>query len=262
MTFGNYDVLTIVSEMKRAHDESPFRCAACRTEHVLREAEICADCYEDRARREESARKEAATAASLPPEYQTVDGTNRPLTFESPELARMVKDSTAIARTRAAVDAAIASPRTSKHGKSLVLIGAAGVGKSVLAACSLRAISAAWGVIGSYTSTHRLVVARQNARLGEEPHEVRDALTSPVLVIDELAAKTGPSDATIDVVWRRHERRLCTVYTSGYPPESTRPGEPSVRTRYDNDGLQRRIFENAAVIAMKPSVASRPLHPE
>jgi DNA replication protein DnaC len=147
------------------------------------------------------------------------------------ERARRVKDASAIPKAKAAVDA-----------QRVVLMGKdAGIGKTVLATAILRAHNDR-GTPGAFVDAYELATARGRARLGDEAGVVDRAMRAPVLVIDDLLAKSGPHDAAPDVVHVRHAKMLKTIVTLGFSRDD-------VKARL-GDGIARRIFEGALVIEM------------
>lgn len=149
------------------------------------------------------------------------------------ERTRRVKDPSGIERARAAMDA----PR-------IVLCGPAGAGKTVLATCLLRS----WNersIRGAFVDAFELATARAKSRLGDEAEEVERAVRAPVLVLDDLLAKTGPHDAAADVIHARHARQRTTIITTGFSKQDV--------TARLGDGIARRVYEGAHIIELRPA---------
>ncbi len=167
------------------------------------------------------------TAATVPPRYQWA-------TFESELLP---------GRVRSAKGDAIARARKAVGALSVVLLGPAGSGKTVLACAILMATAAQLKTRGRFASTFTLAKARQEHPLGEgESPVVHRAANAKVLVLDELAAEFGRNTAVQEVIHDRHAHDLPTIYTSGFSPDE-------ISKRY-GDGIARRVFEGATVIPL------------
>lgn len=197
---------------------------------------LCGECREREERRHEADRRRAETVAAT---VSTIPEFYRWATFEGlaalppGERAKRVKDKTAIGRAKAAIEA-----------KRVVLSGVAGMGKTVLASCLLRA----WadrGERGLFTDAFRLANERAHSPLGHESPTVDRAMRCPAVLIDDLLAKRGTNthDARGDVIFERHQRARRTVITLGHTVDDVRADL--------GDGIARRVFEDAFVIDLQ-----------
>jgi DNA replication protein DnaC len=146
-----------------------------------------------------------------------------------------VKDASAIERAKAAIDA-----------ERVVLTGPAGVGKTVLGTCLLRAMSTTRGATASFVDAYMLGSARAQHELGAgEAPAVASAMRMPLLLLDDLGGDRPTVQSPIaDVIFERHQRMRSTIVTTGFDLEA-------IRAKY-GDGVARRVFEGAVVIALKP----------
>lgn len=166
-------------------------------------------------------------------------------------VGKLVKDPKIIAAVMAAVDE-----------KMIVLMGDAGRGKTVLAACIANAIldaagpgcpdrearRAAWLF---WTDSYELHHARQQHGLGEgEAPAVERALRASVLFIDEVGSEPAPSvtqpSTVSEIVFRRQQEHRQTVITTWLD-------KGTLGARYSG-GTARRMFERASLFQTGRSV--------
>lgn len=153
--------------------------------------------------------------------------------FESDELRARVLAPGAIESARAA----ILAPR-------VAFLGAAGSGKTSLAAAAMRARYVEDGQRYAFAPAYLIAIARSRHKLGEgDPEEVKSAIDAPMLLIDDLGfEKPGPTsvnDLEI-VIYERHLRGRPTWVTTWLTVAKA-------RERY-GDGIARRLFEGATII--------------
>jgi hypothetical protein len=220
-------------EAERQRLDAPRCPGGCGRGRLPREAAtMCEQCIEGR--RAERAVREmvAGWRCRLPRQY-------RELVFGSDALAARVRDGTAIPRALAAC-----TPTTQR----ILLVGAAGVGKSSLAAASYMALGVARGDgHGCYVHAKQLAVARSQHELGSEAPIIADAMSADVCIVDDVGVE--PTDArgsaVSDLIYERYNRALPTIYTTSLTPKN-------VVDLY-GDGCKRRLYEGVAdsfVIAM------------
>ena len=157
------------------------------------------------------------------------------------KLRTLVKDPTAVDR----VDAALAA-----RVDRILLIGDAGLGKTLLAVHVLGSGAYGRGLRGVFVDAYSLAFARANGRLGEEPELVRRARDAGVLVIDDLGAEPNVASSPIpEVIHHRHAATAMTVITSGFPLDA-------LEARY-GAGVFRRLVEDAEVVELQAPKAAR-----
>ncbi len=156
-------------------------------------------------------------------------------TFGAPHLAERVRDARAIARAKAAV---------AERPRSIVFLGAAGVGKTSLSVATADAMSER-GPRPVFVDALSLSTARQRARLGDEAEEVAAAMRARLVVIDELGrGRASAWDATPDLLLRKYNDDRPMIITT---PMAT---VDALCAQLADDGLSRRVFEGAVVISM------------
>jgi len=189
----------------------------------------CCDALAEQGREEAAKAVAACTLANIPKVLQWAS-------FDAPELPRRV-NSEAIRRTMALAG------KIGSSCKSLVFMGSAGTGKSSLACSLLRELSAERRHVGMCLSTFDIAKARREQRLGRgEAEVIETACTIGLLVIDELAAEQSRDTGVDEVIRARFNNEMTTIYTCGFTQEY-------VLQKY-GDGVARRIFEGATVIAL------------
>jgi DNA replication protein DnaC len=168
--------------------------------------------------------RERTIAGKLPPNFSWA-------AFEAPTLQRRVRNPRAIELATTSIDEA-----------RVVLTGAAGSGKTSLAAAMLRAHYVLRGGTIAFEPAWELATARSRHPLGQgEPDVVRHALDAEVLVLDDLGnEKPNPTSAVDDIIFGRHWGARTTWITTSKRPEE-------IAERY-GDGIARRIFEHAVLI--------------
>jgi DNA replication protein DnaC len=223
----------IIDDMRRRMDAAPrVACDRCGETYSTYGAgkDGCPGCAESDRQAAEDRRARAsaarATVAALPPMFTWAG-------FDAPDLVTRVKDTAAIAKARAALDA-----------DRVVFTGAAGLGKTALACCLLRAWASSRGLRGEFIDAFVLGAARAQHELGRgEAQEIRRAIDAQALVADDIGAdKPTMHNAVADVLHTRHANMRPTIVTTGFTVEA-------IRQRY-GDGIARRVFENAVVIEM------------
>jgi DNA replication protein DnaC len=143
-----------------------------------------------------------------------------------------VRDFGALEKVRAAVDANV---------DRMLLLGAAGLGKTVSATCAYSAISFRRGFRGVFLDAFTLASARQSLRLGEQAYAVAEAKHAELLILDDLGAEPAiVSSAIPEVIHHRHAQALITIVTSGF-------GVGQLEQRYGG-GIFRRLVEDAEVV--------------
>lgn len=140
----------------------------------------------------------------------------------------------------------------------VVLIGAAGVGKSVLATCIFRELvnSLPYHQVGECCDdgkpAHSLWLDAgelgQEAARSRKPLELlRQAHRAPILVLDDLGTEaiygTSAIATTISLIRARHNRSFRSIYTTGLD-------RTELASLYGAGG-ERRIFDRAAIVAWK-----------
>jgi DNA replication protein DnaC len=222
-----------LAAVTRRFEESPHTCLGGCGEKMLEPA-TCGDC--ERKKREERRVIEIArmTLRSVPERLRWAE-------FDAPELLERVRDHAAIPRVRAAVDS---------DADRCLLVGNAGLGKSVLAVCWLRATSARREVEGMFVDAYALANARRNARLGEEAALVEAALEADLLVLDDLGSEpVVPSSPIAEIVHARHATLKTTLVTSGF-------GLDALEGRYGG-GSFRRLAEDVEIIEFQAPKGAR-----
>ena len=130
---------------------------------------------------------------------------------------------------------AIAASQSAQEAPMITLAGQAGSGKTSLAAALFRARIE---VVrrGRWMSALELSRARSNAKLGHgEPELVTDAISTPLLVLDELPV-ADPSGSVRDVLHARYDAVLQTIVTTWMDQEI-------VSAAY-GDGVARRLYSS------------------
>ncbi len=198
---------------------------------------ICPRCYEQEML-EAKADAAAESMREMPPHYRWA-------TSDAAELAERIKPTSALERLRSALSG------------SLGLLGPAGVGKTSGAVMNahLRTLRQdgrqqedvyflrfrLWHA--RFVTSMCLARARSQHKLGAgEAGEVEEAVGARLLVLDELGAEQGRDSATAEVIHRRHEADLPTIWTSPFTREE-------LKAKY-GDGIVRRLWEGATIIQL------------
>jgi hypothetical protein len=146
-------------------------------------------------------------------------------TLDAPELRARSRES-AIEATRAALDKPV-----------VIWQGPSGSGKTSLACAGLRTKTE-----GMFVSAWALARARSRHPLGEgEPKLVSNAMTTPLLLLDDLGTEGADWGAICDVVLHRHDESL--------PMWTTTWLKLDEMTKRYGAGFARRASEGATVIA-------------
>jgi DNA replication protein DnaC len=203
--------------------DGDWRCRACLDRAVVRRRDAV----------------QAAVLASIPSHYRWAH-------FRAPELRARVTPPRAIDDASRATDA-----------HSVVIMGAAGAGKTSLATALLvdrvnrnltaehsPALSARQSPAGIFTNTFEIAKARREHRLGDgEAHTVAIAISARILLLDELGSESdGNNTAVAELIHARHEQDRPTIFTTPFTAQQ-------LAARY-GDGVARRVFENAVVIRL------------
>ena len=215
-----------LARVMQRFEDSPHLCAGCGCKMLV--PSTCGDC--EAKQREERRRIEIfrVTLRSVPERLRWAE-------LDAPELLQRVRDHAAIPRVRAAVES---------EADRCLLVGNAGLGKSVLAVCWLRAMSARREVEGLFIDAYALSNARRNARLGEEAPLVEAALEAAILVLDDLGSEpVVPSSPIAEIVHARHASVKTTLVTSGF-------GLDALEARYGG-GSFRRLAEDVELIELR-----------
>ncbi|HMJ55718.1 MAG TPA: hypothetical protein VK540_26765 [Polyangiaceae bacterium] len=95
-----------------------------------------------------------------------------------------------------------------------------------------------------YCTTFDLAKSRREHRLGDgEAALVADAMSTRLLLLDELGAELGRGDSVVEeVVFERHQNERQTIMCTPFRMTE-------LADRY-SDGIARRIFESATVITL------------
>lgn len=214
-----------------ALEASPHRCAGGCGLRTLRPDVTCRDCAANAQRQRERAWACERTAIGIPARY-------RDNAFDGAELAARVKDPKAIAPVHDACR--VGTDR-------IVLVGAAGVGKTSLAAAALRELSYQRTQVGVYVDARSLAFARTHSSLGAEAALVREVLDAELLVLDDVGLDPDAHHSAVpDVIYDRHARCALTIVTTSLSAEQA-------AARY-GAGVARRLFEaveSALVLELK-----------
>lgn len=191
---------------------------------------LCRACAEKaqiaREHEQRRARLAAETLASIPPRFRWAS-------FDAPEMSQRVRPASIIERARELV----------ATGGNVVLLGDSGSGKTSLAIALLRAIADDKNTIGRFFTSFELAEARRQSRLGAgEAPAVDRAARAGIIVLDELAAEMARDTGVDEVIRRRHDHNVRTIYTSGFDRKV-------ISDRYGS-GVERRIFEGATVLRL------------
>jgi len=126
---------------------------------------------------------------------------------------------------------------------TIVIAGGSGSGKTSLACAILRKASANCNESGVFVTAFDLAVARQQHPLGEnEAPALERAFGAPIVLLDEIGSEYARYTATQEVIHRRHNWALPTIYTTGF-------SAAELVQRY-GDGIVRRMFEGSSVIRL------------
>lgn len=146
------------------------------------------------------------------------------------------------------VTRALAAPPS----KSLLFLGPTGSGKTSLAVAMLDAWARSSPKPGAmFLEGAWLARARARHRLGQgDPPLVTDAMTAPLLLLDDLGQEREDRDGCItDVVYERHNAQLPTWVTCGLANGDEATFGEHLSRRYDG-GFVRRILETGKPIRL------------
>lgn len=222
-------------ETERALAASPHPCADGCGVRVLHAGAVCNECAERQRRVRVRQRTLAATLETVPVRY-------RWCSYDAPDLTKRVLDRAAATKARAAI--------VGGADRLLFTGDGAGVGKTVLATCSLLAAAATRGLRGRFIEAQSLAMTRALARLGAEPDVVVSAFEVDALVLDELGAdKPVHSSPIAEILHRRHADMKLTIVTTGLTLDQ-------LAEKY-GDGIARRLTEGAVEIHVRRTAAPR-----
>jgi DNA replication protein DnaC len=162
---------------------------------------------------------------------QSIPETYQWATLKAPELAeRVMGGAQTVARAR---DVTL-HPR-------VLLIGAAGAGKTSLAVAMVRQWSSARRMGALFVSVPAFAGARLRAPLGREAEDVTAAVHAPLVLMDDLGGEREITTSPVtDVLRWRHERGQPTWVTTWLDPDG-------LSARY-GAGIARRVVERAVVL--------------
>lgn len=201
------------------------RCDKCG-ELALYRPGLCGKCCVER-------ENELQRRWQLEERLATIPGRYRDVRFDAASMRERIADQRAIDQARAALE----------HHNVLVFMGVPGSGKSTLAAAVLAAQAEAGRTI-AWAPALRLAHARAEARLGDEPEEIRRAIRSNVVCIDDLGQEpVVTTSAVVDVVHARHDAERPIIVTTGV--------QRRVLAERYGGGTARRLLEQALVIEMQ-----------
>jgi DNA replication protein DnaC len=230
-----FDRMRLDAERRQAELEaSPNRCTRGCGAKVLRSTDTCETCTEARRKEADGARRRAdatrATIEALQPRYRWAH-------FGAPELRARVRDHAALELVQ----------HEGPDAERVILSGAAGLGKTVLAACLLRLWAERHGRRGLMLDAFVLGAARAQHGLGEgDAKDVVRAMRAGALLLDDLGAEKPTLQSAIpDTLHHRHAEMLPTIVTTGY-------GRDGLLEKY-GDGILRRLREGALVVEMTPA---------
>lgn len=140
--------------------------------------------------------------------------------------------------------------------KGLLLMGAAGTGKTHLAVAILRELVATKGVQGMYVDMLELVQQLQMSF--ESPTTTREQILSPVvnaelLVLDELGAGKTTAwvmDLIYYIVNTRYMRKRMTICTTNFKDVSGAAGEETLADRV-SQRVRSRLFEMCTLVQLR-----------
>ena len=195
-----------------------WTCIDC-TQRLGRNAPRCSDC-------ETKNRRATWLAGAL----DTVPARSRDVRLDAPWLAALVGPEN------------IAKARQNVRSERVTFVGKPGGGKTSLAAAMFHELVATseggWRARHMFVCAYEIARARRNASLGEEAPLVTLALSTPLLVIDELGGEESQyASAVYEVIHQRYGEQLPTWITTGVGPKE-------LAARYGG-GIARRLFEGA-----------------
>ncbi|MEU6312248.1 ATP-binding protein [Streptomyces sp. NPDC047014] len=139
-----------------------------------------------------------------------------------------------------------AGQREITHGRSLLLWGATGPGKTHQAYAAIRALTAAGCGVRWHATTAADLYGAMRARGGTDPeYLLRRIVRMPLLLLDDLGAAKG-SAWTEEINFRllnwRAQNQLPTIITTNLPPvrmPKMAPGQPVLRDQVGDRVLSR-----------------------
>ena len=182
----------------------------------------CFDCERGRHRRRESVQ---AFEHSLPESLRWAR-------FDEPDLLNARVERHAIAKASECVSS-----------RKVVLLGPSGEGKTSLAVAMARQWVREHAKPAAFVLATDLATARRRSPLGREAPEVVDALTVPLLVLDDLGTDAAdPSSAVTEVIFKRHAEDRAMWITTWMNPAA-------METRY-GQGVMRRVYQGARIVEL------------
>nr|WP_317852434.1 ATP-binding protein [Streptomyces venezuelae] len=132
------------------------------------------------------------------------------------------------------------------HGRSLLLWGSTGAGKTHQAYAAIRALTAAGCGVRWHATTAADLYGEMRARSGSDPeYLLRRIVRMPLLLLDDLGAAKS-SEWTEEITYRllnwRAQNHLPTIVTSNLPPvrmPGTGSGTPVLRDKVGDRVLSR-----------------------
>lgn len=211
-------------------------CPQCEAPTDLQHSWLCQTCYDLEQHAEKTARERRANARRQviwDASWRSVPESHQWVSIDAPGFAQRAKGLPADYKSLFRRD-------------RLVIMGAAGAGKTVLTAAMFRQ-RLDQEPDGMFARAHRLAQARARQGLGSgEAPMVEEAIRTPLLVLDDLGSERRTELSAIpDVIFERHADQSPLWITTGLTAEE-------VTARY-GDGVSRRIFEGSRVVKLGAS---------
>lgn len=133
---------------------------------------------------------------------------------------------------------------------NLLLLGTCGAGKGHLAAAALKSLNLA----AKWTSHDAIVGGCHAADFKDRPAFLRTFQRVPVLVIDEMGAKSMTTDTPeifYQILDRRYDSGLITILIGNIPYRSKVEGKPSILALTGEARTESRFFTGTDVIACR-----------
>jgi DNA replication protein DnaC len=134
----------------------------------------------------------------------------------------------------------IHAARDAMASNRVVLYGASGRGKTALAVAMLRGWVKSNSETGLFLYAPDLSSARMRTKLGREADTVLEAITAPLLVLDDVGAGSLAAGPLEEVIHKRHHDRKPTWFT-------TWMNDATMGQRFGG-GFVRRVYEGARCI--------------
>jgi len=190
---------------------------------------VCDACAEER-RTEEAVARISSEVATIPVRFRWA-------TFDDPELRQRCK--TDLRKARKALQDLF-----DRKIQNLVLLGAAGAGKSSLACAMLQ--SALYEEVvfsGRFCAAVTLAACRTDSGLGTIPPALYDAMCASLIVLDDVGQEPERNAPVItELMQHRYNDGKPTIVTTWLSPAE-------VAQRY-SAGTARRFFEHSAIVRL------------